>query len=108
MLKRWLPIAAGAGLLLATGLALQEQAPPGEDAVPRPGQPLRCNNFFKNEHKCACNRAKECPRPREDGKGMAEQEPNSACQTYCRKSKCSCLSPCTSGVHKPMPERNGE
>jgi hypothetical protein len=93
-------------LLIGTAIALQEQTPPGEDSTPRPGQPLRCNNFFKNEHKCECSRAKECPTYGDHG--PLPQDPSSKCQTWCRKSKCGCLSPCTSGVHKPTPARNGE
>lgn len=96
------------GLLTCAAVISQEQTPPGEDKTPRPGQPLRCNNFFTNKNKCQCNRAKECPKPREDGKGMEDQDPTSNCQVWCRRSKCGCLHPCTSGFHKPMPENRGE
>lgn len=59
---------------------------------PHKGQPDSCNNYYDNTHKCECQRANKCKQDQE----AAE---DSKCQTYCRKTACKCLDPCTSHNH---------
>ncbi len=64
--------------------------------APHEGQPESCNNYHTNTHKCECARAHSC-----DGKERNEDSvldgsgKHARCQTYCRKSHCHCLGPCT-------------
>jgi hypothetical protein len=60
-------------------------------------QPNTCNNYKTTPdgdvHKCACNKATECPDVDKDGKEQPRHAmPN--CGTYCRESACKCISPC--------------
>lgn len=89
-------------ILLACAALISQDTPPGEDPEPRPGQPLRCDNYHttKVANRCACSRAKECPR-----EGEGKSHPSYDCKTNCRPSKCGCLHPCTTKDHGHMPVR---
>ena len=54
------------------------------------GKEDSCNNYFNSAHRCACNKATECPRMGE------KQEPTNKCSTFCKPEHCHCLHPCTS------------
>ncbi len=69
---------------------------------PNGGQPLTCNNYHTNSHKCLCARAMMCPMDKDGNKhpGVADpdfyKEGPNKCQTFCRKDACMCVGPCTS------------
>lgn len=84
------------GLVGISFLALVMSGQDSEDGEdPHSNQPETCNNYFRNDHKCECNKAKECPTHGEQQKATAK------CQTYCRESACKCLHPCTSKLMGP-------
>lgn len=87
------------GLLL---FAQTGQDPPDDPNPEWPGQKAWCSNARDIPHKCQCARATECRHPG-DGKGpitdddlKGDEGMGSRCQTWCRKEKCYCGSPCTS------------
>ena len=90
-------ILLGAVLLAGTlstfsALPQEHRGPDGRFHDPDTGaaQPDMCDNGYKNEHKCECNRADtKCG---EDSTAT----PSRKCQTYCRIKACSCVNGCSS------------
>jgi hypothetical protein len=58
-------------------------------------QPETCNNYktTAEAHRCACNRATQCPETDENGMAKPMHE-DSKCQVYCRGDHCHCIGPC--------------
>ncbi len=90
-------VMALAMLIIPVALAFQAgQDPPDDPNGEFPGQKMWCSNARNIPHKCQCALATDCESHRQKNPDLLGDGMGTKCQTYCVRSRCMCLSPCTS------------
>ena len=89
-MTKWLILA----MVLTLATMLAQEGGRGDDGhyhnpVTGEVQPDMCATHEGDTHPCQCERATNCA----GGGPNSAQDPGAKCQTYCRKSACSCVTP---------------